>query len=161
MASSSSNILFDDLFKVSAVDRDGKKFDRVSRINAKSENHEMDLTLDINTDLWPLVPNDTFSFVLANSLTTSDSSGDGMNGVNEGDGETAAPSWRLDTGKSMGLADEYEYVMYGKVYKFDGAAAERVTAYASFGGLLMALTGAYRHVSNITVGDNIYLLARK
>lgn len=35
------------------------------------------------------------------------------------------------------------------------------TAYASFGGLLMALTGAYRHVSNITVGDNIYLLARK
>lgn len=35
------------------------------------------------------------------------------------------------------------------------------TAYASFGGLLMALTGAYRHVSNITVGDNVYLLARK
>ena len=26
----------------------------------------------------------------------------------------------------MGLADEYDYVMYGKVYKFDGAAAERV-----------------------------------
>lgn len=35
------------------------------------------------------------------------------------------------------------------------------TAYASFGGLLMALTGAYRHVSSITVGDNVYLLARQ
>lgn len=35
------------------------------------------------------------------------------------------------------------------------------TAYASFGGLLMALTGHYRHLSSITVGDNIYLLARK
>jgi DNA-directed RNA polymerase I, II, and III subunit RPABC3 len=80
----------------------------------------------VNTDLWPLAPNETFSFVLANSLTTSDSAADGINGVSEGDGETAAPSWRLDTGKSMGLADEYEYVMYGKVYKFDGAAAERV-----------------------------------
>lgn len=37
----------------------------------------------------------------------------------------------------------------------------RRTAYASFGGLLMALTGQYRHLSSITVGDNVYLLARK
>ena len=62
-----SHILFDDLFNVSAVDRDGKKFDRgaviilpratdaayqastaVSRVTAKSENLEMDLSLDVS-----------------------------------------------------------------------------------------------------------------
>jgi len=118
-------------------------------------------------------------------------------GTANGAGKNSAPSWRLDSGKSMGLADEYEYVMYGKVRGIDqriqrytdihpvsrctslmgkrrrGCKSDRryctyctentlrSTAYASFGGLLMALTGAYRHVSAITVGDNVYLLARK
>lgn len=69
-------------------------------------------------------PEETFSFLLSNSLST-DSSDTAVNGVN-GESADQAPSWRLDAGKSMGLADEYDYVMYGKVYKFDTAAAERV-----------------------------------
>lgn len=48
MATQSSSLLFNDTFTVSSVDRDGKKFDRVSRIAARSENHEMDLTLDVS-----------------------------------------------------------------------------------------------------------------
>jgi len=52
-------------------------------------------------------------------------------------------------------------VMYGKVYKFDGGAAEIVTAYASFGGLLMSLTGSFRHMTSIVLGDPVYLLMRK
>lgn len=35
------------------------------------------------------------------------------------------------------------------------------TAYASFGGLLMALTGSYRHMQGIVLGENIYLLIRR
>lgn len=35
-----------------------------------------------------------------------------------------------------------------------------MTVYGSFGGLLMALTGAYRHLSKLTVGSNVYLLMR-
>lgn len=97
--------------------------------------------------------------MLASSLSIDDSSTN--LDPSSSTGEEAAPSWRLDSTKSMGLADDYEYVMYGKVYKFDGQAAERVTAYASFGGLLMALKGDYRHLSAVTVGENIYLLARK
>lgn len=48
-----------------------------------------------------------------------------------------------------------------QVYKFDEDTAERVTAYASFGGLLMALSGSYRHVSGVTVGEYVYLLIRR
>ena len=69
--------------------------------------------------------------------------------------------------------DEYDYIMcvflrvasdecrYGKVYKFDEDSKDRVTAYASYGGLLMALSGSYRHVNQISVGQPIYLLIRK
>ena len=64
--------------------------------------------------------NDTF-LVLASSLQSEETESGGS-----GAPKDQAPSWRLDANKSMGLADEYEYVMYGKVYKFDGAAAERV-----------------------------------
>lgn len=35
------------------------------------------------------------------------------------------------------------------------------TAYASFGGLLMSLTGSFRHMTNIVLGDPVYILLRK
>ncbi|POW18541.1 hypothetical protein PSHT_05658 [Puccinia striiformis] len=117
-----SSLLFDDLFTITTVDKDGKKFDRVSRLNATSTNHSMNLVLDLT------------------GLETQ--------------------TWRLEEGKG-GLADEYEYVMYGKLYKFDSGASDSVTAYISFGGLLMALTGDYRHLDRLTVGQMVFLLMRR
>ena len=35
------------------------------------------------------------------------------------------------------------------------------TAYFSFGGLLMALRGSYRHMAGVMLGENCYLLIRK
>lgn len=51
--------------------------------------------------------------------------------------------------------------LLSQVYKFDDGTGEEVTAYISFGGLLMALTGDYRHISKVTVGEYIYLLVRR
>ncbi|GAA5952880.1 hypothetical protein JCM21900_004252 [Sporobolomyces salmonicolor] len=152
MAASSSAILFTDVFVVSDVDKDGKKFDRVSRIAAKSNNLDMRLTLDINTDLLDLQKEMSFSLALASSLEAD-------SGAKEAGAGAGAGGWRADI--EGGLADDWEYVMYGKVYKFDEGTADDVTAYVSFGGLLMALTGSYRHVSGITVGEYIYLLVRR
>ncbi|KAK4054794.1 DNA-directed RNA polymerases I, II, and III subunit RPABC3 [Microbotryomycetes sp. JL201] len=112
-----------------------------------SSNHDMSLTLDVNSDLYPLSSDTNFAFALASSL-------------HEGGAERDDGGWRMQDIEG-GLADDWEYVMYGKVYKFDEDTAERVTAYASFGGLLMALSGNYRHLSNVTVGDYIYLLMRR
>lgn len=47
-----------------------------------------------------------------------------------------------------------------QIYKYDDSPSETITVYASFGGLLMALTGSYRHLSNLAVGSNVYLLIR-
>jgi hypothetical protein len=34
------------------------------------------------------------------------------------------------------------------------------TAYLSFGGLLMALRGSYRHLQELVIGENVYLLIK-
>jgi DNA-directed RNA polymerase I, II, and III subunit RPABC3 len=80
----------------------------------------------IHSDLWPLSVSDNFSLALSSSLTSGEDASRADGEAGKDNSATAAPTWRLDGTKSMGLADEYEYVMYGKVYKFDGAAAERV-----------------------------------
>jgi len=69
--------------------------------------------------------------------------------------------WRPDGKGRRGLEDDYDYVMYGKIYKFDGGTSEFVTVYCSFGGLLMSLHGSFRHLTSIVLGDPVYLLLRK
>ncbi|KAJ1799637.1 DNA-directed RNA polymerases I, II, and III subunit RPABC3, partial [Coemansia sp. RSA 2598] len=47
------NILFTDTFEVKDVNKGGKVFDRVSRIDGRSQTHDMSLILDINSELYP------------------------------------------------------------------------------------------------------------
>ncbi|KAG1735606.1 RNA polymerase I [Suillus paluster] len=158
MASTSSSIVFDDIFTTDAIDEDGKKFDRVSRLYARSKNYDMDLTLDYNTELFPLANGDSFTMALASSLSR-----DG--GAPTADGEDGEDKdrdvWRPDGKGRRGLEEDYDYVMYGKVYKFDTGSSDIVTAYASFGGLLLSITGSYRHLTNVVLGNPMYVLLRK
>ncbi|KAK0546103.1 DNA-directed RNA polymerases I, II, and III subunit RPABC3 [Tilletia horrida] len=162
--------LFDTSFTVTAIDPDGKKFDRVSRIIAHSSGHDMNLSLDVATDIYPISVNQTLSFQLAASLQrTATAAGRTTGGTVDADAEMEGAGagasvqerepWRMDAGNA-GIADDFDYVMYGKVYKYDEGHSEIVTVYASFGGLLMALTGHYRHLSNVSIGANVYLLLR-
>ncbi|KAI9572858.1 RNA polymerase [Boletus coccyginus] len=154
MSSASSNIVFDDIFTINAIDKEGKKFDRVSRLYARSKNHDMDMTLDYNVELFPLSEGQSFAMALASSLVPS-GGGDGA----EAD-DKDRNIWRPDGKGVKGLEEEYDYVMYGKVYKFDGGG-EIVTVYASFGGLLLSLTGSFRHMAGIVLGDPVFILLRK
>ncbi|KIY45405.1 RNA polymerase I [Fistulina hepatica ATCC 64428] len=158
MTTQSSNIVFDDMFTINAIDKGGKKFDRVSRLYAHSKNYEMDMTLDVNIELFVIYDNQSFAMTLASSLTES------VPGETANAEEKDRDIWRPDGKGRRGLEEQYDYVMYGKVYKFesnDKDNSEIVTAYASFGGLLMSLTGNYRHMSGIVLGDPIYILLRK
>ncbi|ORX79076.1 RNA polymerase, partial [Anaeromyces robustus] len=137
--------LFSDVFEIVEKDKGGKKFDRVSRIQGRSENYEMDLTLDVNTEIYPIEIGDKYALMLASSLSL--------------DGSEKTEIWRDQLKDS--LADDYEYVMYGKVFKYDDSNGSKVSIYVSYGGLLMCLEGDYRHLQNIEVGKNIYLLMRK
>ncbi|KAH9937591.1 uncharacterized protein B0H18DRAFT_971362 [Fomitopsis serialis] len=125
MTTNTSNIVFDDMFTISDIDKEGKKFDRVSRLYAHSKNYDMELTLDYNIELYPL---------------QKDQSPDGKG--------------------RRGLEDDYEYVMYGKVYRFDGGSQE-IDRLCVIWGLLMSLTGSFRHLTSIVLGDPVYILLRK
>ncbi|KAG9314500.1 RNA polymerase, partial [Chiua virens] len=155
MSSASSNIVFDDIFTINGIDKEGKKFDRVSRLYARSKNHDMDMTLDYNVELFPLSDNQTFAMALASSLLPP-------GGGDTGDAEDKDKNiWRPDGKGVKGLEEEYDYVMYGKVSEsFDGGG-EIVTVYASFGGLLLSLTGSFRHMAGIVLGDPVFILLRK
>ncbi|KAI0793408.1 RNA polymerase [Abortiporus biennis] len=156
MSTNSSNVVFNDIFTIEAIDKEGKKFDRVSRLYAHSKNYDMDLTLDYNIELYSLQEGQSFALALATSLAK------GPQGAAGGDDEEKDKDvWRPDGTGRRGLEEDYEYVMYGKVYRFDGGTAEIVTAYASFGGLLMSLTGSFRHMTSIVLGDPVYILLRK
>ncbi|KAJ4001260.1 RNA polymerase [Lentinula boryana] len=158
MTSVSSNVVFDDIFNISAIDKEGKKFDRVSRLYAHSKNYDMDLTLDYNIELFPLEENQNFALALASSLARGPPT---TNPDGNEDEDKDRDVWRPDGKGRRGLEEDYDYVMYGKIYKFDGGDSDFVTAYISFGGLLMSMTGSFRHMTNIVLGDSIYVLLRK
>jgi DNA-directed RNA polymerases I, II, and III subunit RPABC3 len=133
MTSATSNIVFDDVFTINAIDKDGKKFDRgsymfffqiysimsdgvkVSRLYAHSKNYDMDLTLDYNVELFPLERDQAFALALASSLARGGSgvavSGDAEEDAEEKDRDV----WRPDGKGRRGLEEDYDYVMYGKV----------------------------------------------
>ncbi|OBZ78971.1 DNA-directed RNA polymerases I, II, and III subunit RPABC3 [Grifola frondosa] len=168
MTTTSSNIVFDDIFTINAIDKEGKNSTEVclstsvldsfvSRLYAHSKNYDMDLTLDYNIELFPLQKDQSFALALASSLARGPQAAGGTTEEEEKDRDV----WRPDGKGRRGLEEDYDYVMYGKVYRFDGGAAEIVTAYASFGGLLMSLTGSFRHMTSVVLGDPVYILLRK
>ena len=60
--------------------------------------------------------------------------------------------------------DEYDYVMHGKIFKYEDSQKDQgqlVELYASFGGLLMLLVGDQKPLENFNVDTHIYLLIRK
>ncbi|KAJ1903367.1 DNA-directed RNA polymerases I, II, and III subunit RPABC3 [Coemansia sp. IMI 209127] len=149
------NILFSDTFDVKDVDKGGKKFDRISRIDGRSQTHDMSLILDINSELYPLDAGDKFKLTLASTLSLSDG---GKDAAAFGKGEA---NWRsYINGDERSLADDYDYVMFGRVYRYDDDSGSKVSAFVSFGGLLMCLEGDIRHLQNFVVGDSVYLLVK-
>lgn len=144
-----SSTLFDDIFAVTDVDPG--RYNKVSRIEASSTTQEQcKLSLDINTDLFPVQLQEQLTVTIASFL-----------GVDEGANDSSATrSWRPPPPGERSLADDYDYVMYGTAYKFEEVSKELIAVYYSFGGLLMRLEGNYRSLNNVKQ-ENAYLLIRR
>lgn len=142
-----SSTLFHDIFVLKEVDKGS--YNRVSRIEAVSTSQEFcKLTLDVNTELFPLKPQQQLTVMLATSL-------------NLGGSKDAQVSWKASAPGTRCLADDFDYVMYGTAYKFEEVNGNKdmVAVYYSFGGLLMRLEANYRLLSNFKQ-ENVYLLCR-
>ncbi|XP_008054578.1 DNA-directed RNA polymerases I, II, and III subunit RPABC3-like isoform X1 [Carlito syrichta] len=146
-----AGILFEDIFNVNDIDPEGKKFDRVSRLHCESESFKMDLILNVNIQIYPVDLDGKFWLVIASTLYEDGTLDDGeYNPIDD------RPS----------RADQFEYVMYGKVYRIEGGktsteAATRLSAYVSYGGLLMRLQGDANNLHGFEVDSRVYLLMKK
>lgn len=141
-----ATIVFDDTFEVSAID--SEKFDNVSRIKAKAQTFLADVELDINTDIYPVQVKDTLRIAIAST------------------GSAQMDNWNGSTSAVNSLCDDYEYVMYGKVYKkgpskTSAAGDSDVVLYASFGGLLMSLQADKADLDGAHLDDRLYLLVKR
>jgi DNA-directed RNA polymerase I, II, and III subunit RPABC3 len=54
---------------VKDIDKDGKKFDRVSRLYCRGDSYEMELILDINSEIYPVELNQKLHIVLTKSIS--------------------------------------------------------------------------------------------
>lgn len=143
----SANVLFSDIFTVQSLDPG--KYDRVTRITAQSiANDDLKLSLDVNTELYHVHMGETLTIAIASSLGE----------------ENHSRSWRPPGPNDVSLADDYEYVVFGRVYKFtetdQDSTKDKLKLYASFGGLLLSLEGSYHHLVSLKQ-EQIYLLIRK
>ncbi|PAA79824.1 hypothetical protein BOX15_Mlig022163g8, partial [Macrostomum lignano] len=146
--------IFEDIFDVKNVE---KRFDRVSRLFCESESFKMDLILDVNTMVYPVQLGEKFRLVIASSLRE-----DGL----VDDGEFDPLMWQDGSGGGGGSrsrADQFEYVMYGKVYRLEGEGSSdsRLAAYVSYGGLLMRLMGEASNLNSFQMDSHVYLLMKK
>ncbi|XP_044499817.1 DNA-directed RNA polymerases II, IV and V subunit 8B-like [Mangifera indica] len=144
----SSVILFEDIFVVDKIDPDGKKFDKVSRIEARSQNCDMYMLLDVNVEIYPMRVGDKFALALAHTLNL--------------DGTTDSGYYTQGGRKS--LADKFEYIMHGKLYKIsDEGSGKTLKAeiYISYGGLLMMLKGDPSYITHFELDQKLFLLMRK
>lgn len=99
-----TKMLFEDSFLITAINPEGKKFDRVNRLHATGESFEMQLVLDYNSEIYSLLTGDTIHLLLSSSLALDASS---ESSFTDGIPDDNVPS----------LMDKYEYVMHGKVFK--------------------------------------------
>jgi DNA-directed RNA polymerase I, II, and III subunit RPABC3 len=97
--------LYEDTFTLTSYDKGN--YDRIARVAGSSTDSSTILTLDINTDLLPLAVGDHISILLASSLNL------------DGSKEEPDASWRER--REPNLADAWDYVCYGRIYKFDEA----------------------------------------
>ncbi|EEC45445.1 predicted protein [Phaeodactylum tricornutum CCAP 1055/1] len=148
MESSAKVTLFEDIFEITALNPDGYKFERVNRIQATGTTFECELLLDINCEIYTLRETDKFTLVLASTLHLDGSPADHFSYV---PANSAEPS----------LADNYEYVMHGRVFDMSYQKDGTVVIAISYGGLLMRLTGDQRHLSSILPDQRLYLLLKK
>lgn len=152
--SSGDSQLFEETFVVTAVD--SKKYDRVARLTAESTDKQTAMTLDINTELYPCAEKETLTVVLATTLSL-----DGQSNDDDGKGWRDVSKAGAPGAGDSTLADMYDYVCYGKIYKFeDSPDGQTIKVYISYGGLLMSLVGPFKKLTPLRV-DYTYLLVKK
>mmetsp|Transcript_24089 Transcript_24089/g.58182 ORF Transcript_24089/g.58182 Transcript_24089/m.58182 type:complete len:158 (-) Transcript_24089:228-701(-) len=153
-ATSARVTLFEDIFEITSLNPEGKKFERVNRLSATGTTFECELLLDYNCQIYSLLEGEKMTLVLASTLNLDGSPDDHTSYDPSASGGMGADS-------NATLADNYEYVMHGRVFDVSYAKDGVVVIAISFGGLLCRLTGDQRHLSSVLPDMRLYILVKK
>jgi len=145
MASAASGILFEDVFVVNDIDVGGQVFHNVNRVVAKSETNQVDLIIDVQSELYRLKTKEKFTLALASTLDLT--------------GRPDAKSW--NPANEPSLLDKYDYGMHGKIFKCDPRPDSKVVIYISHGGMLMKITGDSGKLRELKQDERVYTLLRR
>ena len=104
--------LYEDSFTITGLN--AQKYDRVTRITGTSSDGLTILSLDINTELYPVQVNDGLQLMLASTLN--------LDGTKDDEGK----GWRPSALTESTLADLWDYVCFGKVYRFEEGEGENM-----------------------------------
>ncbi|EWC89834.1 hypothetical protein PFHG_02802 [Plasmodium falciparum HB3] len=99
-----SNILFEDRFVISSVDN--SKFEKVSRIKAKSTGYDAELILDVHSELFKVEEKKAIYLALQDKL------------LNRNDEK----GWEQNENVPL---NNIEYIMSGRIFKFEELSSER------------------------------------
>ncbi|CAK43590.1 DNA-directed RNA polymerases I, II, and III subunit RPABC3 [Aspergillus awamori] len=143
----SDPVLFEDTFTITTIN--SQKYDRVSRLSCNSTDTLSHFTLDVNSELYPCVVGESVNMALASTLSL------------DGKDDSGSKGWREVGMGEQTLANDYDYVCHGKVYRFEeGSSQGNMAVFISFGGLLLYLEGPYKKLAPLRI-DYVYLLLKK
>jgi hypothetical protein len=131
--------LFRDTFGVRECDKEGKQFDNIIRLSCTSNSTNAELVLDVNSEMLECHLNDYFELCLVDS---------------------ESPVWEPSMFESW-RSSGWDYVMHGKIFRYESSAQQTATVYASYGGLLMQLTAGQTSFDTFSVGRDLFLQLRK
>ena len=90
----------------------------VSRISATSYVNQLAIELDVNTDIYPMTAGSTYKLVIASSVNADGS--DKFDIIQyQNLGSSAA------SGGMGALIDQYDYVMNGKIFKYQPGESDK------------------------------------
>ena len=138
------SIVFEDIFELRQLNPKGKKFEKINRLYCKGTSYDVDLIVDVNCELFELQEGERMNFALATSIKTDGSADDGV--YNPHPGPT--------------LMDSYDYVMHGRIYNIEQKKAQTIDVFASFGGLLMQITGEQSQLELLQPDMKLHMLMR-
>ena len=145
-------IVLEESFKVIAVNGDGRKFQRVSRLECqpvKPDESDTRVVVDINSDVYPIDAGQGVTIALAFTLNLT--------------GEEDTDTYDHGVYHRETVMTPYEYVMHGKVFKCntDDLSAAKAEVLISFGGLLMKVEGSSPAIRDLKFNQNYYFLLKK
>ena len=161
---STNNRVFEEVLEIKSIDKDVKIFDKVQRCEGMTRDTNYEISMDINSEIYPMKVGASYTILLVKSIYDSKPTPKNF-------------EYDLFSNTKNTIIDNFDYVMCGKVFQFssdkkrdgDNSEPDTLSISISFGGLLFQIsrlkrddkTGKPKSFEEINLDETLYLLIKK